>query len=414
MDIAIIGTGISGLAISYILSKKHNLTIYEKSDYIGGHGRTINPNIDNVKVPVDTGFIVFNKKNYPHLTKLFDHLNVKYSKSEMSFGVSVNDGKLEYGTANLSSIFAQKNNLFNFQFLLMIRDIFKFYKHAKSFKESDLTVGQMLEKIRVGDYFKTNFLLPMAASIWSSKSLQILEFPASLLINFFDNHSLLSISNQPQWYSVAGGSKEYIEKIFQSFRDNIFLNRGVVSTKRVGTKVEVIDELGKKDLYDQVIFACHSDQALTIMQDPTKEEKDVIGKIKYQKNKVVTHLDKSFMPNRKKCWSSWVYLGSNDYKNENLSLTYWMNNLQKLNTNKDIFVTVNPQKKPAANTVLDEYEFEHPLFSKESIKAQKNLYKIQGKKRYWFAGAYTRYGFHEDGILSAVKIAELMEEKLPW
>lgn len=414
MKIAVIGTGISGLAISYILSKNHQLTIYEKNDYIGGHSRTITPKINEKEVPVDTGFIVFNKKNYPNLVSLFNHLNIEYSESNMSFGVSINSGKLEYGTSNLSSMFAQKRNLFNLQFLLMIKDIFKFYKNAKNYRNIDLTVGQMLEEMKLGEYFKNNFLLPIAASIWSSKSFQILDFPTSTFVNFFDNHGLLSVSNQPQWYSVIGGSKNYVSKLSNSFKDRIHLSRPAMSANRVNEKVEIVDNSGNKELYDNVIFACHSDQTMKIIQDANDEEKKIIGNIKYQKNKIITHTDSSFMPQNKKCWSSWVYLGENNYKNENLCLTYWMNNLQKLNTDKNIFVTVNPKTNPKKDTILDEYEFEHPLFNQKSIEAQKYLHKIQGKDRYWFAGAYSRYGFHEDGILSAIKIAEKMGEKLPW
>ncbi|MEM6338934.1 MAG: NAD(P)-binding protein, partial [Pseudomonadota bacterium] len=285
MKIAVIGTGISGLAISYILSKNHQLTIYEKNDYIGGHSRTITPKINEKEVPVDTGFIVFNKKNYPNLVSLFNHLNIEYSESSMSFGVSINSGKLEYGTSNLSSMFAQKSNLFNLQFLLMIKDIFKFYKNAKNYRNIDLTVGQMLEEMKLGEYFKNNFLLPIAASIWSSKSSQILDFPTSTFVNFFDNHGLLSVSNQPQWYSVIGGSKNYVSKLSKSFKDRIHLSRPALSANRVNEKVEIIDSSGNKELYDNVIFACHSNQTMKIIQDANDEEKNIIGNIKYQKNK---------------------------------------------------------------------------------------------------------------------------------
>lgn len=414
MKTAIIGTGISGLSISYILSKRHQLTIYEQNDYIGGHSRTITPIINDVQVPIDTGFIVFNKQNYPNLNILLDHLDIPYSKSNMSFGVSMNSGQLEYGTSNLMSIFAQKSNIFNLAFWRMLIDICKFYKQARKFKNTQMTVGQMLNHLSLGHYFKVYFLLPMAGSIWSSRVSQILDFPASTLINFFDNHGLLSIANQPQWYSVIGGSKEYVNKIIMPFKEKIHLSRAAISVKRTDSQVIVTDNYGNKDWYDQIIFACHSDQVIKIIDDATDNERNILGNITYQKNKIIVHTDLSFMPQRKQCWSSWVYLGQHGNTDQNLSLTYWMNNLQSLNTDLPIFVTMNPQQSPDIETIIDEYNFEHPVFNLKSIEAQKGIDMIQGTKNSWYAGAYTGYGFHEDGILSAIKIAQKMEEQLPW
>ncbi|NRB10653.1 MAG: FAD-dependent oxidoreductase [Rickettsiaceae bacterium] len=411
MRIAIIGSGISGLAAAYILTQKHDITVYEKNDYIGGHSRTIEVEVEKKLVPIDTGFIVFNKKNYPYLTSLLDHLKVKYNKSNMSFGASLKKGSIEYGTQNLNSIFAMKSNIFNIKFWLMLKDIFKFYRQAKITIQKNMTVKELLDKINLGQYFREYFLLPMAGSIWSCKPLQILDFPAHSLITFFDNHGLLSISNQPQWYSILGGSKEYVKKLTKSFVDKIHISRAASEVIRNKQGVTIIDEYGKSEQYDQVIFACHSDQVLQILSKPKAAELEILQNIKYQRSKVVLHKDDKFMPIRKSCWSSWVYLSE---KPDNLTLTYWMNNLQKLNCKTQIFVTVNPNKQIKQGDIFNEYEFEHPLFDLNAIKAQEKLATIQGKNNSWFAGAYNKYGFHEDGLLSAVNIAKKLEVDLPW
>ena len=415
MKIAIIGSGISGLGAAYLLNKDHDITLYEKNCYIGGHARTINIDIGGKNVPVDTGFIVFNKRNYPNLTGLFNHLDVDINKSDMSFGISINNGYLEYGTRRIFDLFAQKSNLIRFSFWNMLKDILKFNKYAANYIDSDLTLGEVIKELKLSNWFKDYYLLAMGASIWSTPSSGMLDFPASSFIRFFDNHGLLTVNDQPQWYTVKGGSKEYVSKIIEPFKTNIKLNTSICKVIRNDDGVEIIEEEGNSVIYDQIIIATHSDQAISMIENPTKEEKEIIGSIKYQPNEMILHSDISFMQKRKNAWSSWVYLSEEMEDNSNnVSLSYWMNNLQNIDTNKDIIITLNPKRKPDIDKIYDTYVFHHPVFDINAIKAQKRLNEIQGKNNIWFAGAWQRYGFHEDGLLSAVNIAEKMGVNIPW
>ena len=414
MKIAIIGSGISGLGAAYLL-QHHDITIYEKNDYIGGHSRTVDINIDNHNISVDTGFIVFNYRNYPHLTGLFNHLNVPVEKSDMSFGVSIDNGWLEYGTRQPLDMFAQKTNILRPRFWKMLIDIIKFNTKAKKYLQSDISLGELLQKLKLSDWFCNYYLLAMGASIWSTPRQNILNFPARSFINFFDNHGLLTINDHPQWYTVNGGSKEYIKKLTASFNDKIILNCGVKKVTRHHDHIVVIDTQGHKIFYDHVIFACHSDQILPILETPTEYEKSIIGAIKYQANNMILHTDTSFMQQRRNAWSSWVYLS--EAKKDNspvVSLSYWMNNLQPLKTEKPIIVTLNPGREPNPDLIYDRYLFHHPVFDNEAVKAQEKLHLIQGKDRIWYCGAWQRYGFHEDGLLSAVNIASMMGVDIPW
>lgn len=415
MKIAIIGSGISGLGIAYLLNKGHDITVYEKNAYIGGHSRTVDIKIDEKVIPVDTGFIVFNYRNYPNLTGLFDHLKVPVTKSDMSFGVSIDNGWLEYGTRKPLDIFAQKYNLLRPKFWRMLADILKFNKNAKQYLESNLTLGECLKELKLGNWFRDYYLLAMGGAIWSTPVSGMLNFPVTTFIRFFENHGLLTVNDQPQWYTVKGGSKEYVRILTASFKDKIKLNCGVSKVTRKKGHIEVIDNNGEKEKYEQVVFACHSDQIIEILDNPTEQEKDIIGNIKYQPNEMVLHSDISFMQKRKNSWCSWVYLSENkNDDSKSVSLSYWMNNLQPLDTEKPIIVTLNPGRQPNPKLVYDRYTFHHPVFDEKAVSAQCKLDEIQGKDRIWFAGAWQRYGFHEDGLLSAVNIAEKMGVKIPW
>jgi predicted NAD/FAD-binding protein len=415
MKIAIIGSGISGLGCAYLLNQDHDITVYEKNDYIGGHSRTVDINVDEKTVPVDTGFIVFNYRNYPNLTGLFEHLNVPIEKSDMSFGVSIDNGWLEYGTRRPLDIFAQRRNLLRPKFWKMLADITKFNARAKDYLESDLSLGQCLDELKLGGWFRDYYLLAMGASIWSTPAQGMLEFPASAFIRFFDNHGLLTINDQPQWHTVKGGSKEYVKLLTASFKDKIKLGCGAETVTRKSNHIEVTSTDGKTQKYDQVIFACHSDQAMKILDNPTKDERKIIGAISYQPNEMVLHSDTSFMQKRKNSWSSWVYLSeSKEDKSSSVSLSYWMNNLQPLATEKPIIVTLNPGRQPDSSMVYDRYTFHHPVFDEKAVKAQSKLDEIQGSDRIWYAGAWQRYGFHEDGLLSAVNVVEKIGAKVPW
>ncbi len=418
MNIAIIGTGIAGTGIAHLLHPHHNITVYEKNDYTGGHSRTIMVNTPDGAVPVDTGFIVFNERNYPLLTRLFAHLQVPTTKTDMSFGVDIDQGWLEYGTYHkLAGLFAQKRNLLRPDFISMLRDILRFNKQAKAYLDAgtSLTLGELIQEMRLGQWFQDYYLLAMGAAIWSTPLQDMPAFPAETFLRFFDNHGLLTIADHPQWYTVSGGSREYVNRITAPFKHRIKNHCGAVQVIRQATHVDVIDTHGITTAYDQVVFACHSDQAVSLLGNPTPIEQEVLGSIRYQPNTMVLHSDTSFMPRRKKAWASWVYQGSRQqHGNGSLSLSYWMNNLQPLVTGQTILVTLNPGRAPQSDLIHDHYDFEHPVFDAAAVAAQARIPEIQGTDRIWFCGAWQRYGFHEDGLLSAIQVAERMGITPVW
>ncbi len=405
MKIAIIGAGISGLGAAYNLNKKgYDVTIFEKNNYIGGHSRTIDINLDNQKIAVDTGFIVFNYRNYPLLTKLFDELNVKVEKTDMSFGVSIANGWLEYGTPAPKAVFAQKKNFLRPQFYKMLFDILTFNKKAKKYINSNLTLGECLAELKLGSWFKNYYLLAMGGAIWSTPISTMLDYPARSFIKFFDNHGLLTVNQQPQWFTVTGGSREYVKKLIAGFSDKIKINNAVKKVIR-GDKIKIIDEHNIEHIFEKIIFACHSDQAIKMLENPSDDEVNLIGNIKYQPNKIIVHCDENFMPKNKNAWSSWVYLSSEKCdNNSDVSLSYWMNRLQNLKTKTPIIITLNSKNLPAKEKIFDEYIFEHPIFDEQAISAQEKIDEIQGKNNTYYCGAYLKYGFHEDGYASAVNI----------
>jgi predicted NAD/FAD-binding protein len=420
MKIAIIGSGISGVGAAWLLNDKHDITVFEKNNYIGGHANTAEINYPangkSEKIAVDTGFIVYNFKTYHHLKHFFEHLKVTITKSNMSFGVCCDDG-FEYSGNNISGLFANKKNFFNPKFWRMLFDICRFNKKATNLVLSeqilDVTLSQFVDQIGVGDYFKKYYLLPMAAAIWSCPAEMMKNYPAKTFLRFFYNHGLLTVLNQPTWYTVEGGSKEYIKKAVEKFRDKIRLNCGVKKvTQDQNGKIILTDTQNQEHQFDQVIFACHADETLEIIQDKTALEQEILSKFKYSKNLAVLHRDSNQMPKNKSAWASWVYL-SNPAKQE-ISLTYWMNNLQNIDHNFPLFVTLNPTKKIASELVFGEFIYHHPIFDIEAVTAQEKLNQIQGVRNMWFCGAYTRYGFHEDGLLSAVNVAEKFNVKTPW
>lgn len=415
MRIAIIGTGISGLGAAYLLNPHHDITVYEKEPRIGGHSRTVDFVDGDRAVPVDTGFIVFNKRNYPHLTGLFEYLGVDIAKSDMSFGASIADGMLEYGSKGM---FAQKRNWLRPAYWSMIVDILRFNKHAASYDENaqDITLGEYLDHLRVGEWFKRYYLQAMGAAIWSCSVNTILSFPAETFLRFFKNHGLLTVNDHPQWYTVVGGSCQYIEKLTASFKSKIRAACGVVAVRRLADgQIVVQDAQGREDIFDHVIFASHADQTLKMLQTPTHAETEILSAFKYQPNTVVLHEDNSFMPRARRAWASWVYLSEAQADaSESVSLSYWMNNLQPLDTQKQIFITLNPGKQPAVDKTHNRHVFSHPVFTRAAISAQKRLPEIQGVAGISYCGAWQRYGFHEDGLLSAVNVAQSLGVAVPW
>ena len=415
MKIAIIGAGISGLGSAYLLAPNHDITVYEKNNYPGGHSRTVDAPGRGTPVPVDTGFIVFNNWNYPNLLGLFKALGVSYQKSDMSFGVSIDHGWLEYASGGM---LAQKRNILRPAYWRMIADILRFNKQALVYieRDSSITLKQCLDELGIGAWFRRYYILAMGASIWSCPVDTIMEFPAKTFLQFFKNHGLLSIKNRPQWYTVTGGSRAYVKKLVSKFPNQMRLECAAQSvTVMPDGKISVEDMRGHREIFDHVIFACHADEAIKILQNPTPDQSSVIGAFRYQDNKIVLHGDVSFMPQRRKCWASWVYLSeAREDRSPDVSLSYWMNNLQGLDPQYPLIVTLNPGREPDPALVYDRHVFSHPIFDRPAIEAQARIAKIQGQNNIWFCGAYQRYGFHEDGLLSAVNVAKALGAIVSW
>lgn len=401
MKIAVIGAGISGLGAAYLLHRQHDITVFEKNDYIGGHTRTL----EVAGTPVDTGFIVYNEPNYPLLTRLFAHLGVTTQKSEMSFGASIADGFLEYSS---KAPFAQRKNLLRPQYLRMVADVVRFNAQAHRFIDvPDMTLEECLDALNMGEWFRRYYLLAMGAAIWSCSAQTMLSFPAGTFLRFFKNHGLLTIHDQPQWYTVTGGSSTYIEKLTAGFKPQVRTKTAARSVLRHAGGVTVTDTGGNTYHFDHVIFAAHADETLALLENPTPQERAVLGAFTYQDNEAVLHSDASLMPRNQACWASWVYQSEQKVSaTPSVSLTYWMNNLQNLPAETPLFVTLNPGRAPDPTLVHNRHTFSHPVFTRAAVAAQLQLGGIQGQNRSHFCGAWTRYGFHEDGLMSGVAVAK--------
>ncbi|SEW30452.1 Predicted NAD/FAD-binding protein [Aliiroseovarius sediminilitoris] len=408
--IAIVGGGISGLSAAYYLSPHHDVTIYEAAPRLGGHARTVMAGKHGDQ-PVDTGFIVFNYVTYPNLTRLFRELDVPVIKSEMSFGASIDDGWLEYGLSNLKCITAQKRNLLRPQFYKMIADILRFGKHAEAAaNDDDKTIAELVDELGLGEWFRNNYLMPMCGAIWSTPLKEVDQFPARSLVQFFRNHALLAGLGEHQWWTVKGGSIEYVNRLEAALRTrevDIRLGAPVIRVARMPYGVTVRTAEAQDKGYDDIILACHSDQALAMLGDGATElEASALGRIRYQPNKAVLHCDDGQMPKRRAAWSSWAYRSQDGA----IGVTYWMNKLQNIPDDDPLFVTLNPSTPIAADKIYDEVEFAHPVFDNAALRAQQELRAMQGMNRTWFAGAYHRHGFHEDGIASAMRIVRMINQ----
>jgi predicted NAD/FAD-binding protein len=414
--IAIVGTGISGLAAAYLLSRRHDVTVYEKQSRIGGHSRTVNVVHGDRTIAVDTGFIVFNEENYPNLTALFRRLGVRAKNSDMSFAVTVGDGRFEWGAKNLSAIFAQKRNLFRPGFLKLFAEVMRFNRSAldQVGRHPEMTVGDLLRRMRLSNGFCRHYLLPMAGAIWSCPPRQMLEYPARSLIQFFANHNLLSMTGQPQWLTVDGGAQTYVDRIACELGTRIRTNCGVTSISRDGRGARIIDTAGESSRYDSVVLACHSDEALGLLHDSEGKERAALNTIRYQPNTVVLHKDPSFMPKRKAAWASWVYHSDGTGDEAAISVTYWMNSLQGIDRRYPLFVTLNPSKPIAPEDTFDRHEFAHPVLDFAAVRAQAAIKSIQAQRNTWFCGAWLGHGFHEDGLVSAMDVAENLGVVAPW
>jgi len=410
MKIAIVGSGISGNSLAYTLSKEHDITLFEKNNRLGGHSHTHEIISQGKKINVDTGFIVFNKKTYPLFTKLLDELNVHYEKSDMSFSVFSKDRNFEYNGTTLNTLFSQRKNIFNYKFIKMIYEIIKFNKVALTLlsAKTEISLETFLKQNNFSDYFCKNYILPMGSAIWSSNINSMLKFPAVFFVKFFNNHGMLNINDRPQWLTVTNGSKEYVEKLTASIKKNIRLNCPVRAVKRNKDSVEITSSDGN-EIFDYIFFACHSDEALKLISDPSAQEKEVLSSIPYSKNEVTLHTDESIMPNNKLTWAAWNYNidSTNDMP---IALTYNMNILQNLKTQQTIMVTLNDNGNINPEKVLKKINYDHPLFSLKSVEAQKNYGIISGVNRTGYAGAYWGNGFHEDGISSAYNAIKFFKE----
>lgn len=409
--VAVIGAGISGMGAAHMLAKDHHVVLYEAEGRLGGHARTrlAGPNRDTA---VDTGFIVFNYANYPELTALFDHLDVPVCKSNMSFGASFDGGRLEYALTSLNALFAQKRNAVNPAFLRMVRDIFHFNKHGlEAAQDESLTIRDLLAKLNLSDYFRDRYLLPFSGAIWSTPKEQILDFPAYALLRFFDNHALMGATGQHQWYTVAGGSREYVSRLGASMDQRgveMRLATPVQAVKRTFAGVE-IKAKGAWDSFDEVIFASHSDQALALLADPTPHERETLGAIRYQPNHIVLHSDTSIMPKRRSVWASWIYTEDAAKASDQIDLTYWMNSLQPwLRGGDDYMVTLNATRDIDPALIWDEVTLAHPVYDMAALAAQQEVAARNGSDRTWFCGAWMKNGFHEDGLSSAYDVVRAL------
>ncbi len=411
--IAIIGSGISGLSAAYLLSKKYDVYLYEKNQRLGGHTRTIYVKDSSKKIPIDTGFIVFNERNYPDLTKFFQILNIDCRDSDMSFAVSNTVPSIEYSGKTLFSLFANFNNLFSFKFYKMLFEIRKLYSICSKLETNNIskvTLGEFLIDNQFSDYLKNYHILPMISSIWSTNINDVKNFPLITFINFFKNHALFKFKDRPKWKYVFGGSNEYIKKLIKLDTFKYFTNSKIIKINRDNNNIKIINEDNSCKFFDKLIIATHADQVLSLLDDPTEIELKIFTKFKYSINSAYLHTDNSLMPVSKLTWSSWNFL--NKSFNRKFTLTYWMNLLQKLPSKKNYFVTVNPYKTPT--NIINQTKFEHPIYSLDTLSAQKEVMKIQGLNNTYFCGSYLGYGFHEDGIQSSAHISKLLNCNLPW
>ncbi|MFN4282240.1 MAG: NAD(P)/FAD-dependent oxidoreductase [Alphaproteobacteria bacterium] len=424
--VAIVGGGISGLAAAWLLARRYEVTLFERESWIGGHSHTVDaPRAGCEPLAVDTGFIVYNARNYPNLVRLFDHLAVATQPTDMSFAVSLDGGRLEYGSDMPRGLFAQPANLLRPRFLRMLRDIARFYRTAPQAlaalensargSAACLSLGDWLAQEGYGPSFARDHLLPMAAAIWSAPARDMLAFPAVSLLRFFHNHGLLQMAARPQWRTVTGGSRAYVAKLTASFADRIHTARGVVAARRGEAGLTLRLDDGSEARFDQAVFACHADQTLALLSDADAEERRLLGAFSYQENRAVLHSDAALMPRRRAAWASWNYLAERgDGDAAKLSVSYWMNRLQGLPEAHPMFVTLNPARAPDPAAVHGEFVYHHPMFDARAMTAQRALGALQGRRASWFCGSYFGFGFHEDGLVSGLGVAAGLGVPAPW
>ncbi len=418
MRVAVVGSGVAGIGASWALSARHEVTLFESLERIGGHSRTLEVEVDGHTMPIDTGFIVFNERNYPNLVRFFATLGIETEDSDMSFAVSTEDGEVEYG-GRASAMFSRPGALLDRRIWDIVRGITRFRSEA-----ARLEAGLVPEDVSISDYlasrgypegFGTFYLLPLASAVWSGTRNNAAEMPARTFLGFLDNHGLISLTDRPQWRTVTGGSQTYVRRAIKEVTA-VHTERGVVAVRRTSGGVELTDVNGVTEVFDHVVFATHADVTLSILGDTaTESERRVLSAFRYDRNEVVLHTDRSAMPKRRKVWSSWNGIErTDDDGTRPVSVSYWMNRLQNLDTDTDVIVTLNPGNSVDPSMVIDRWVTMHPQFDVGTDRAQAEIPSIQGADRIWFAGAHLGYGFHEDGLQSGLTVAAALGSPAPW
>lgn len=419
MKVAIIGAGIAGLGTAWALRNQHEIRVFESANRIGGHSNTVDVAYGNRAIPVDTGFIVYNEPNYPNLTNLFRTLDIPTAPSDMSFAVSMNDGAFEYGSS-IRGLLAQPSNLARRRLWDLLRDLRRFYAEAPTWGRDDgaesVSLGAFLSNRGYSAAFAHDHILPMAAAIWSAPTKEILNFPLATMLRFFANHGLLQFRGRPQWRTVSGGSRQYVDRLTASFRDRIRTSAPVLQVRRDSAGVTVYGVGGASERFDHVVLATHADQSLALLNtDADPLERELLGAFRYADNRAVLHRDPALMPRRKATWSSWNYLGGRDCAPDRpLAVTYWMNRLQNIDPRFPLFVSLNPFTEPRPDLVEREFNYTHPIFDRGAMAAQARLGEIQGNRCTWFCGSYCGYGFHEDALTAGLTIAAAFGTAPVW
>ena len=418
--VAVIGAGISGMSAAWLIGRSMDVVLYEEADRPGGHANTVSAPSRDGPIPVDTGFIVYNDRNYPNLVALFEHLRVPTRASDMSFAASLDGGAFEYSGSGIGGLLGQPGNVLRPRFWRMLSDTLRFYREAPAVlggeELASKTLGQYLDENRYSPAFVTDHLLPMGAAIWSTTARRMRDYPLHAFIRFFESHGLLALSDRPRWRTVTGGSREYVKRLLADFSGEIRLRSAVREVRRDMGYVSVTDWRGNRDIFTDVVIATHADRALAMLADPLGQERELLGAIGYTANTAVLHTDERLMPRRKKVWSSWNYIGEPERDGERpLCVTYWMNRLQGIDPATPLFVTLNPHRNIPEERIIAEVDYDHPLFDTAALAARKELWRLQGRGGVWFCGAHFGSGFHEDGLQSGLSVAEaICGQRRPW